>query len=599
MRYVRNKVFITDTDMLRDGKTQYQIVLPSEPSKIEKYASDELKFFFKKSTGVELSIVDDQKVSYDVQACYFSIGNTVLLGELKKDSRFLNEKTCEYGDNVRVYSKGNMIFFAGEGSGPIVSVYEFLERIFGYHYYAKDEWVIEKHNLLKVPVLDIEYYPAFSRRALGFYDTERDIEYVHRLKLNNTLYSGWVAFAHTYFKILPKEIYFERHPDWYSPDGKNLCLSNLEMKKEFIEQVKRQVLQSKEQLFMLGQEDTFEFCSCPSCREKISEYGGRASGLAMEFTNEVATEVGAWRKEVCPGRKMRFVAFAYNETFMPPAYYDECKGKYVAINEEVKAEDNVAVMVVPMNALYSSTYLNDKTNANIKEAFLGWQAVAKELMIWSYCVVYENYMVPFNNLATVEENYRILENIGTTFFYDAASYNSRTPCFEEMRQYVHAALMWGRKDVPALIKEFCKAYYGEAAPCMEYVIQLQTAHAYYNEGVYQKYYGYSFDSFRELMDKKLWPKEFLNLLDETFATAKLLVQNSVRKELLLDRLEKAYLDVRFFRLALYPETIENYEVEKKKFDEIRAKHKIDRLCEGGDGGYIPDAYGNTTENNNT
>jgi hypothetical protein len=598
MGYIRNKMVITDTDMLRDGETKYKIVLSNHPSEVEKYAAEELKFFFKRATDVELSTILDEEASYDVTAYYFVIGETTLLKELEKDSRYLNEKTCFYGDSVRLYSKGNMIFFSGSGCGPIDSVYEYLERVFGYKYYAKDEWTIEKHTLLKVPVFDIEYHPSIPRRALGFYDTGgRDYEYTHRLKLNNSLYSGWIAFAHTYFQILPKEKYFQKHPDWYSPDGKNLCLSNDEMKKEFVEQVKTMVLNSKEELFMLGQEDTFEFCSCPSCRQKIASYGGRASGVAMEFTNDVARQVGAWLKETAPERKLRFVAFAYNETYMPPAFYDECKGKYLPMSEKVKAEENVAVMIVPYIALYSSTYLNEEMNSQIKEGFLGWQAVSQELMVWSYCTIFENYMIPFNNLETVEENYRILQNIGTLFLFDQASHNSHVPCFEEMRQYVQAALMWGRNNVPKLIKEFCKAYYGEAAPCMEYVIQLYKTHAYYNEGVYQKYCGYSFDSFNELMDRKLWTIGFLDYLDEVFATARELVQKSPRKEILLSRVEKEYLTVQFFRLSLYPETFENYEEAKRNFDEIRKKHQIERLNEGGEGLLkLPDSYKSKVKN---
>lgn len=576
MGYIRNKVFVTDTDMVRNKNTPYKIIIPKEPNDAEQRAADELKFFFEKSTGINLMVCCDENIAYDVTAYYFSIGKTILYKTLEGDSRFLNEPFYPHGDVMRLYTKGNMLFFAGNGYGPVLAVYEFLERCFGYKYYAKDEWTIEEKSLLKVPVVDIEYHPAIPRRALGFYDTDnRDMEYVHRLKLNNTLYTGWIENSHTYFKLLPKEIYFDKHPDWYSPDGKNLCLSNIEMKKEFVERVKARIEESTDNLFMLGQEDTFEFCSCPACREKIASYNGRASGFAMEFTNEIAKEVGEWIKETHPERaSMKFVAFAYNETFAPPAVYDEYKGKYVAMNDAVKAEDNVAVMLVPYNALYSSTYLNEKDNPQIKEGLLGWQAVSKDIMIWSYCTVYCNYMVPFNNLATIEENYRALCNIGTSFYYDAASYNGYVPCFEEMRQYVQAALMWGRQNVPALIKEFCKAYYGEAAPCMEYVIEMQKARAYYNEGVHQKYYGYSFDSFNELMDRKLFSKEYLMALEEAFNKARELVRNSPREAVLLHRIEKEYIDVLYFRLKLYPETFENYDEVKKQFQTMMEKHKI-------------------------
>ena len=583
MGYIRNKVFYTDTDMLHGGFSPYAVVLSENPSDVEIYAAEELIRLFKESTGVELPKMKDKETQYNFVAYYFSIGKTTLYRELEKDHAFLNEEAYPHGDNVRLFTKGNLFFFAGNGAGPILSVYEFCEKVLGYKYFHETEWTIGSFTELKVPVLDVEYHPNFPRRALGFYDTERDYNYVRRLKLCNTLYSGWIENAHTYFKLLPKSKYFETNPEWYSPDGNNLCLSNESMKEEFSRAVIERIKESSDKLFMLGQEDTFEFCSCPKCRKKIAEYGGRSSGLAMEFTNSVAREVAAYFKNDPDKKDVKLVSFAYNSTYMPPAFYDKCKGKYVPLTKEVIAEKNVAVMVVPYNALYSASFVDSEMNAHIKEALYGWQAISEDIMIWSYCTIYQNYMIPFNNWRTVKENYDILKNIGVTFFYDAASYDTPVASFEELRQYVHAALMWGtEKSTSEIIHEFCEAYYGEAAPCMEYVIEMQIARAYYNEGVYKKYTGYSFDSFNELMDRKLWTKEYVMQMEEVFSTAKQLVKLSARKELLLDRIEKEYSTIMFLKLKLYPEICDNFDELEKEFVSIRKKHSLYRLVERDD-----------------
>ena len=580
MGYIRKKYVITDTDMLRDGKCPYSIVLSGRASETEKFAAKELATLFKESTGYILPVVGDEKANYDVKAYYFSIGETSLFETLKKDPAFLNEETHPFGDNVRLFSKGNMIFFAGNGKGPILSVYEFFAMHFGYKYYARDEYSVDKRTELKVPVFDVEYHPDFPRRALGFFDTERDETHINRLKLCNTLYSGWIAFAHTYFKLLPKSKYYDKHPSWYSPDGKNLCLSNSEMKEEFVKAVEEKIENSSEELFMLGQEDTFEFCSCEKCRKKIAEYGGRSSGLTMEFTNDVAREVGAWLKEKRIERKVKFVAFAYKSTFEPPARYDDAKGKYVPMKKAVKAEENVAVMIVPYIALYSASFIRGEMNKHIRDAMYGWQAVADDLMIWQYSTIFENYMIPFNNFRFVKENYGALRDMGVSFLYDEGPHNSRICSFDSLRQYVQSALLYGTdKTTEQLIDEFCSAYYGEAAPCMKYVLEMQTAREYFNEGYYKKYCGYSFDSFRELMDGKLWTKEYLDLLEEIFSKARKSIENSARKEILADRIEKEYLSVTFFRLRLYPETLADREKTQKDFDELLKKHGIDRLSE--------------------
>ena len=170
--------------------------------------------------------------------------------------------------------------------------------------------------------------------------------------------------------------------------------------------------------------------------------------------------------------------------------------------------------------------------------------------------------------------------MGVSFLYDEGPHNSRICSFDSLRQYVQSALLYGTdKTTEQLIDEFCSAYYGEAAPCIKYVLEMQTAREYFNEGYYKKYCGYSFDSFRELMDGKLWSKEYLDMMEEIFSKARKSIENSARKEILADRIEKEYLSVTFFRLRLYPETLADREKTQKDFDELLKKHGIDRLSE--------------------
>ncbi len=576
MAYITNKIFMTDSDMLRDKKTPYKIVLPKNPTAAEKFAAEELAHFFFQATGVKLAAAKDSSVTFDVAAHYFSVGNTSLYEKLHS-----NLRQDEFDDVVELVSKGNMIFFNGSGQGCVFAVYEFLKIMFDYRYFAKDEYRLASKSVLKVPVLDIRIKPDIARRSLGYYDTERDYEYIMRLRLGNSLYSGWIEACHTYFRILPKEKYYAEHPDWYSPDGSNLCLSNPEMKQEFIRRVE-EIIESKDGCyFMLGQEDNFDFCGCEKCKKKIAEYGV-ASGLVMEFTNEVAAAVGEWLKKNHPERRVRFVAFAYNMTFAPPVRYNASTNCYEPIKKDVVAAPNVSVMIVPYNAVYSTDYLNDK-NKHIREAFYGWQAISKHLQIWSYCTIYENYMLPFNNFGAVGKNYRILADMGVEFLYDAASYASRVPQFEELRQFVQAELMWDTtRSTEDLIDEFMNAYYGEAAPEMRYVLSLQRARWQLLEGAYQKYM-YSFDAFNELMDRRYWSLAYVNALEDAFALAFESVKTSPRRELLENRIEKEYAAVRYLRLSLYPETIADLEAEKKKFAEDRKKFGLLTLKEGADG----------------
>lgn len=576
MGYCEKKIFFTDIDMVRDKKSPYKIILPVKSTETEMFAAKELKKFFEIATGARLQILDDSNALFNADQYYFSIGNTQLFYKLNIDL-----KQTAYSDDVFLFSKGNMIFFNGSGKGSVFAVYELLNILFNYRYYAKDEFYINMKRTLKVPVLDVKYVPDIHRRSLGFYDTEKVSEHVYRLKLGNTLYSGWIEHCHTYFKILPKDKYYKSHPDWYSTDGKNLCLSNEEMKEEFIRRVEEIIEKKEGDLFMLGQEDTFDFCGCEKCQKKIAQYGV-ASGLVMEFSNDVATKVGQWLSENYPERQIKFVVFAYNMTFKPPVRFNECKGRYEPIKKTFVAAPNIAIMVVPYNAIYSCDYLDSK-NQYVKEGLWGWQAVCKDLMIWSYCTIYQNYMLPFNNFSALKKNYEILKEIGVSFLYDGASHDTNVPCFEELKQFLHANLMWDTScDTEKLISEFMNAYYKEAAPYMNYILELWRTRWNLIENAYQKFL-YAFDSFNDLMDRKYWSKQFVESLEEAYSCAFASIKENRQHSLLADRILKEYMTVQFLKIYLYPELVSDLEEEKKRFKENRVKFNVCHLQEAGDG----------------
>ena len=99
MAYITNKIFMTDSDMLRDKKTPYKIVLPKNPTAAEKFAAEELAHFFFQATGVKLAAAKDSSVTFDVAAHYFSVGNTSLYEKLHS-----NLRQDEFDDVVELVS---------------------------------------------------------------------------------------------------------------------------------------------------------------------------------------------------------------------------------------------------------------------------------------------------------------------------------------------------------------------------------------------------------------------------------------------------------------------------------------------------------------
>lgn len=552
---IERKIEKTDTVLAETGKTDFIAVLPDHPDEYEKFAAEELCRIFGMAAGVRPETVCESKLKAKSRRIF--LGKTDALKKLGEKPTF--EEFCYDGYKIR--TAGEDVYVFGLQRGTYFGVYEFCRIHFGYRYYAKNEIRIDKAERYFLYNAAVFEKPDIAARSLGFWSTfkfdegEGNEEHTARLKLGRNLYSDWILSAHTYFTILPKEKHFADHPDWYSPDGANLCLTNEEMRKAFVESLKKIISEKKGNYLMIGQEDNFGFCDCPRCRERI-EKTGSPSAVMMEFSNKVARDVKAWLRETDPERPLTLVTFAYNATSKPPVRTDE-KGNLVPVSESVVAEDNLAVMVVPFSCVYSKAYNDKKYNRVTAENFEGWSVVSGNLHVWTYCVNFDNYMINFNNWGMMKKNYSILRDYGVSFIFDQGSHNSPTPCFEELRQFLQSSLLWDlSQDEEALTDEFFNEYYKDIAPHMKLYWQLMRARWDFIEEAYGEgaRTGAGDSSYWNLA--QFWPKEFLsccmNVLNEARGKLELLRAAEWDKYMLLrPRLLKDSLSVRFILLNVY------------------------------------------------
>ena len=549
---LKNEKRATDGWFLKDGRSDYVIVLPEKADEYERMAAEEFNELLKAAAGTELKIVSEGE---GVPA------RAVLVGRCEKTKKMgaFSRETGAEGFSVR--TEGETIALAGEGRAAFFAADRFMAECFGYRYYAQNELFIEKKKDVPFYEMNIVERPDIEGRSLGFYYTyhtevPENQKNTLRLGLSGNNYENWIAAGHTYFQILPKEIYFEKHPEWYSPDGCNLCLSDDAMAEEFIRNVKKLIEQKEGRYFMLGQEDNFSFCDCERCRKAVEKYGSE-SALMMRFANRVARETGEWLKKEHPGREVKFVTFAYNKTAKPPVRWDEKEKIYRPFDKEVLAAENLSVMVVPFGGIYNHDFFDEKYNAGVKTNFLGWHACCKDLSVWSYCVNFDNYMVEFNNYKTFAENYRIFVKLGVQYLFDQGPYTSPTPCFDELKIYMQSKLMWdSAQSERKLYEEFMENYYKDIAPHAKAYLEKMLARwneisLTYGE---QTRPGAADSSYYNL--KHFWPRDFLYECLDIFREARgvleaLRVEDWDKYVVLRWRLNKMSLSVRFLLLNLY------------------------------------------------
>ena len=338
---------------LKNGKSDYKILIPDNADFYEEYAAKEFKRLFFDATGVTLSIVkdsDEKITNWEENQAYFSLGNT----QIFKTSGVSNDFNLLKRDGYRIVTKGKtLILIGGGGYGTVYAVYGFMERQFGYRYYHPEEVYIKKTADEELKEFDITDIPDFENRTGGNYYSGSDASVKYKgiadcaIRMRTFEFWGkmrdgkpfWGSWVHNHGAYLDGRKYEKAHPDWYSPELTQLCLSNEEMWKEFAKNVIRRVEKFTEQeYFGLGQEDAPTFCGCDRCKEQIKKYG--KSGIMMRFTNYVAREVEKWRKENAPERKVYVGTLAYHLTGEPPVKKDE-NGKYVPLDPSVVAEDTL------------------------------------------------------------------------------------------------------------------------------------------------------------------------------------------------------------------------------------------------------------------
>jgi len=101
-----------------------------------------------------------------------------------------------------------------------------------------------------------------------------------------------------------------------SPKGvsSDYCLSNQALVQETIRNIRQYLLDYPMSRLVSVQEGdgTMAPCECDECQKLLQQFGGKESGLWINFANQV----GEALKEEFP--EVKFITFAYTRTMAPP-----------------------------------------------------------------------------------------------------------------------------------------------------------------------------------------------------------------------------------------------------------------------------------------
>lgn len=493
-------------NFIKNGKTEYSVLLPKKSTPCNEYAFEELKRFTEMATGVMLVATDEVTVGKK----YFSIGKTSLFEREKAD--LSDEGYAKDGFTLKTDADGNIVTVAKTERGYLYAVYEFLEQVIGIRFLAPDETVIPKNRDIEVNALNFTSFPVFGLRTfLNYptYPTGADFDYASR---SRTLHN-WFDFdekyggapplfsrkyrTHNARFFVPSEKYgtpestgysgryltveegYDPHPEFYhsaeghtphwesgafgptidwtngiADDGTLDESMSVSVAKIVIEEMKKDILANPTaEYFQLDQED----CVDPvTDRSLIEKY--RASGVVIRFCNVVARELQKWADETLNGRKIKLVTFAYQQTMEAPVRQTE-DGRYIPLDPTVLPADNLYIRLAYMSFNYLP-YGDERQPKVSLEISKSWAAVCKHFWFWGYDSNFNDY-IPYNaTLTQIEGTCRYMHEMGVEYFIMLSSYNEKCDWQASMKQYIWMKLLWNDTlNAESLRKEYLQGYY--------------------------------------------------------------------------------------------------------------------------------------------
>ena len=439
---------------IANSECLFVIVIPRNANEECKFAAKELSFVVEQACGKQIQIIEECD---ELPTHCIHIGDTAVAKATAVKPKFEEVGT----DGYALRKRGNQVFVTSYGrEGVIYGVYEFAWSVFGAEYFGPLEWSIPKCENAELFGEDIIRKPEFEKRTRS----SEDFTMNRRYGFNVEFAMPWVKWAHTFFELIPKEKYYAEHPEYFSSQGNQLCLTDEglleEMKKVVVSELTPDWFEKGDVLaFSIGHQDCNTFCECPRCKKMAKKYG--KAGITIRFINQVADTINAFVDKNHPGKTVKTVFFGYGPTIDPPVTWNS-DGSCVPIDETVVAHKNVAVMLAPIGSNWAYSLLDKEHNGRTRASLIGWRETKAEIFMWTYDGVFDALPLPMDNWEHLKESYQIFKNSKAFYLYDECS--RRGKLFDVMSYYVRAHLMWNLDyDVEYLVRRLIKGYYKQGA----------------------------------------------------------------------------------------------------------------------------------------
>ena len=441
-----------DIRLVRDGKSEYTIVLSKDASPSEKHAAQELQKFLLEISGAELPIATEGD---KLPKRMIVLGDGKALRSLKVCIDFR-----DLGDEGFAIKSAwpHLVIAGGRLRGTMYGVYAFLEEVLGCRWYSSRASRIPKKRTITLKPLDIVQKPDFEYREPGYTDAF-NADWAARNRANSSQARldearggkiGYFPFVHTFNDLVPPWKYAKDHPEYYSfmngkrkTEGTQLCMTNPEVVRIATETVLRWIKERPDaKIYSVSHNDWYENCQCEKCKA-VDEEEGSPCGLLLRFVNAIAAEV----EKKHPDKLIDTLAYQWTEK--PPRI--------------TKPRANVRVRLCAIFQCQYHPYEQCEKNKAFVERLREWSGITDNLYVWHYNTNFPNYLFPMPDLDELAADIPMYKRFAVKGIYAEGNYSSTGGFMDELKAYFIAKLLWNTKaDAGAIRDDFLNGYFGKA-----------------------------------------------------------------------------------------------------------------------------------------
>ena len=464
--------------LVENGSPRCCIVVPDEATPTIRHASAELASYVKRISGAEVPIVSEDR---------FDAGMRIDVGLTRRVRASLPDGFLKEEERVFVRSEpAGVLICGGSDRATLFAVYRFLELL-GCRWLTPEpeNEIVPRRSTLIVEDLHVDAKPGFQWRL--FIGGRREGSEPWGVKMGlNGLYTPKTAIdngacyyypsgfdsVHTWYKIIPNERDFERHPEWFpllngqrvetDVHGRQLCVTAPGLVDEFAKRVIRGFDEDPAcRLMSISPNDGRGWCECETCSELDKRLcGGRTTqqGLGVErpfrgdrvfwFANEVADRVATKH----PDRKL--LVLAYINYAEPP--------------DTVRPHPNVVPFLCHYAPADYARAINDpasEPNRQFNELLKNWVQITPNVLIYSYVSKSMWWQLPRPVLKNFAADIKYYNQLGINRYFCQSTLSDWA--LDGPLYYTIAKLLWDpAADPRAIAAEWIEGMFGRAAQPM-------------------------------------------------------------------------------------------------------------------------------------